>query len=222
MGPKDRKGFRELIEALAAAFNAEVSEALFTGYWMGLQDLQLSDLRRAGADAIRDCQFMPKPAELRELAGAGKMSHEDRAVIAWDSVCRAVERHGYYETVQFDDPVTTATLRSLWHTWVGVDNAFEQDQEKWLRKEFTRVYCAFSRRGVKPSQCRPLIGYYDQQNSRLGLQSDPRARREVLTIQCGLPTPQITTEAPKPKPSLPPEDLKQLTSDIGKLVKEAQ
>lgn len=61
-----------LVQALAAVFRVDPTEALLTGYWLGLSDLPLPVVSAGVQRALRECQFMPSVAELRKLAGHGK------------------------------------------------------------------------------------------------------------------------------------------------------
>lgn len=68
MGENDRPAFTLSIEAMAATFRQEVTPALLLGYWLGLGDLDLAAVQRAIGAGIRECEFMPTVAKLRELA----------------------------------------------------------------------------------------------------------------------------------------------------------
>ena len=68
----DDAKFGTVMRALAAVFRQEVTPAMLEGYWMGVGDLTVDELERGARRAIRECRFMPVPAEIRELAGRGK------------------------------------------------------------------------------------------------------------------------------------------------------
>jgi hypothetical protein len=57
---------------MATVFRTELTPTMLELYWMGLEDLEPPELGKAAARAMRECRFMPVPAELRELAGRGK------------------------------------------------------------------------------------------------------------------------------------------------------
>lgn len=63
----EQEDFLTTIEAMSAAYNVEPTEALYAGYWLGLQDIPLDDLRRAVVDLLKCSKWMPKVAEIREL-----------------------------------------------------------------------------------------------------------------------------------------------------------
>ncbi len=183
-----------LIAALAATFNREADEAMFQGYELGLSDLPLDAVKLAVERAIRECKFMPTAAELRELSGA--ILSADRAVMAWDAFAKAVSQISYTKSVSFDDPVINATVRSLggWERCTGIGG---EEFDKWLRKDFERVYLAFERSGVGPEAAAPLIGFVARTNAFNGYHEDiPKP----LLIACGLPPHReglVTLPAPK-------------------------
>lgn len=67
----DRQRFREMVTALAVNFRAVVTNAYFHLLWEGLADLEYPQVRAACLRAIKECEFMPPVARLRELAGRG-------------------------------------------------------------------------------------------------------------------------------------------------------
>lgn len=216
MRSEERGEFTTVISALAATFNSEPTEALFEGYWLGLRDLPITAVKRAAARAIRDMRFIPKPIELRELAG--ELSPQDRAVKAWGAVMYAFQLFGYYRTITFDDPVTAATVRHVWHNWMQFAEAFETEKETWIRKEFERVYCSLFRSGVSAEAARPLVGYFERENTLHGYHKGDEIRGHRIdnhiTIACHLPPVPLIGRSPERK-RLPPADVK-LLEGIGR------
>jgi hypothetical protein len=144
-----------IVSALCEAFGRTPSDATFMAYQIGLQDLPIEAIERAGLSALRSCNFMPSPAELRELAGV--VGGKDRAVLAWEVVLRHLHL-GPYRHVDFDDWLINGTIRNLggWVTFIG--RFTDPEAEKWLRKEFCDTYAALHRCGVDGESCRPLAG----------------------------------------------------------------
>lgn len=161
----EREKFAELVTALAAAFGRETEKATFVAYMIGLEDLPLTAINTAIGRAIRECKFMPSPAELRELAGVQKP--RERAVLAWEALDNAVAEQGYYRSVDFDDPFINATVRNL-GGWERVCEMEGEEYSKWFRKEFERVYAALCATGIGPEQAAPLLGHFAKQNSGNG------------------------------------------------------
>lgn len=68
MTETDRPAFMEAMLRLAGTFGTALSEFQFDGYWEGLEDLRLDRVERAMWSAVRQCEFFPRVATLRELA----------------------------------------------------------------------------------------------------------------------------------------------------------
>ena len=173
----------ELTLVLATAFNREADEPLFEAYRLGLSDLSAADVGRAVGAALRGCRFMPSVAELRELAGV--VSPEQRAVIAWQAVSKA-SNGGFYDTVDFDDPVCNAAVRNLggWAYLTTIPDP--KEFESFVRQRFEKAYVALYRHGISAEQAAPLLGHTDQVNVAAGYEP-----RKVLRIETGLPPAQI-------------------------------
>lgn len=178
MNDPDRQRFAFAMEALAEAFQREMREATLHGYWLGLCDLPIESVEQATMRAIRKCQHMPRPAELRELAG--DMTSEARGVIAWDSVQRAIGSRGSYASVCFDDPVVNATIRNL-GGWQKLC-ATLTDEMKWVRKDFERVYDALLSSGISEEAGAYLVGVTEQANLASGHPAPP-----AVLVATGLP-----------------------------------
>lgn len=193
----------ELVCALAAVFNREADEALQLGYVMGLRDVPLDAARRAVERAIRECKFMPSPAELRELVG--EIRPDQRAALAWGVANQAVRVIGPYRSVVFDDPVLNATLARL-GGWVWFCDIPERELP-FKRKEFEQVYTALWNTGVHAEDTRPLTGLFARENSLQGQREDKPA-----LVSCGLPAPRpgLVRPSVKPAKSLPANAAKQI------------
>jgi hypothetical protein len=172
----------EFVTALASSFSREADEPMFLGYELALDDLPIEAIERGVRRALRECKFMPSGAELRELCGDAKAN--DRAILAFQALGKAVAEHGYYASVTFDDPLINAAVNNLggWQRICQIET--QEEWEKWFRKDFERVYTAFCRTGASPNQCSPLIGHCDQYNRHTGY---VESVREPIRIACGLP-----------------------------------
>jgi len=179
-----------LVSALAAAFGRDADQAMFMAYSMGLGDLPLADIERGVNRAIRECKFMPSPAELRELSGV--MTVKQRAVIAWDAFDAAVQRYGYYNSVDFDDKTINATVRNL-GGWCAACEKPADEFATFFRKEFERVYVALCGTGISPEQSAPLTGAYAKSNQLNGYPVKP-----PVLIETTLPKPPLLTNDRKP------------------------
>jgi hypothetical protein len=191
-GETEWQRYRLAISAMAATFRQEATEALFEGYRLGLEGLAIDAIERAVKRAIQTSKFMPSAAELRELAG--DMLPADRAVRAWDIVRQAMRRHGEGPSLDFDDPAINATIHNLADNWEAFIDRWEAEGETWLRKDFERAYVSLCRSGLRPNDCRRLVGFHERNNRFHGyLDAIP----EPLRIECGLPPLPVAIEGPK-------------------------
>ncbi len=178
MNMTDRSELLQQVAALAANFNREADDAMFLAFECGLGDLPLADVQQAIYRAIRECRFMPTVAELRGLAGV--MLPADRAILAWDAFVNAVIAHGYCASVDFDDRLINVTVRSL-GGWEACCEKSGDEFDKWLRKDFERVYAAFMRTGVGSEASAPLIGFINRTNSFNGHMGHVKAPLLITT-----------------------------------------
>ncbi|HEY6875566.1 MAG TPA: hypothetical protein VI384_04330 [Candidatus Dormibacteraeota bacterium] len=113
MTDSDKVKFSEAMTALGVAFGAAVNPGVLQAYWQFLRDLELVAFLRAVDAAGKTLKWFPKPAELRDLAGAGTAL---AAAQAWEAVRGAMDKHDYTATVDFGVHVN-AVVRNLWGTW---------------------------------------------------------------------------------------------------------
>lgn len=157
MKDDERQQFREAIQTMCAVYNVEPSLPLLTGYWLGMQDLELSDVQAAVGRALKQGgEFMPKPAALRELAG--ERTPAMRAIDAWVGVKRAIGSIGAYQTVEFDDPIATHVVRML-GGWVRLCSTESAELDKWTSQRFQRLYEDVVASGRTP-EAEPLRGLH--------------------------------------------------------------
>lgn len=170
--------FTTLLEGLMQAHQVEPTEAMVQVYSLAMIDLEPEQMQAAVIRAIRELPRMPRPAELRELAGVN-VAEDTRAVEAWSDVQRAVAV-GPYKWIDFGDQRINATIRSL-GGWPNFLESFgDAESEKWQRHNFLKAYAAVGDR-LSPEACRPLIGLGEKTcvNGRL---VDP-----VVRIECDSP-----------------------------------
>lgn len=181
MQTEHKEEFATAIRALAAAFRVEVTEPLLMGYWLALDDLDLSAVQNAVRRALRECRFMSSANELRQLAGEMRPDH--RAVMAWDAFEGAVVRVGGYRSVTFDDPFINATIRSL-GGWQRLCEMDPKQFNTFLRKDFERIYQALYQSGISEDRAAPLLGIHASDAALDGGQLPAPVR-----IKTGLPAP---------------------------------
>lgn len=144
MNQSEEREFSRMFSVLAATFRVESSTALLEGYWLGLEDMPLEQVRTAVKRALRECKFMPTAFELRSLSG--EMPAAVRAVSAWQDLLKAIRKHGAWYSVDFQDRLINATVRAL-GGWREVCAKEADDLHVWTKKEFERVYGLLAQRG---------------------------------------------------------------------------
>lgn len=159
--------------ALGELFNAELSASKQALYFEALQDLDWRDLRVAMGQAVKDCKFMPKPAELRELTLG---SLEDEAAEAWASWKDLARRRGAYNPITADsvDGRSLVEVFGGWPQFCEIDLSPEMWASK--RKEFLQAYKRHAkRRDEYPELCQ-LCGEFQRQAGSLPLHDIPDER----------------------------------------------
>ena len=141
----EKTEFVKYLAALASTFNRECDQAMQTGYWIGLEDVELAAFKKSVEVSMRACKFMPTVAELREFAG--EMRIEDRAQLAFAALSDAHRRHSYYHSVDFDDRAINATVRAL-GGWEMVSVTDGKEWNSFFRDRFLKMYSAYARNGV--------------------------------------------------------------------------
>lgn len=198
----------DAVTVLADTFGRKVNEVTFRAYELGLDGIQVEQLKIAIQQALQTCRFMPSPAELRELSGES-LKLEDRAAAAWlafNEACRPPL--WLYRSVDFDCPVINATLRAL-GGWAAVSRLKNHhcgggEYTQFFKPQFEKTYAALCRSGISAEQGRHLPGeYVTSELPYFGLTDEQTA---VVPIATGLP-PLLGVAA---APALPPADLPRL------------
>jgi hypothetical protein len=116
--------------------------------------------------AVQRLRFFPKPVEILDLSGESQASLADVALVESSKAITALEKHGTYASVCFDNPVTQAVIERHFGGWPEFSQAVRDDGAKWVGKDFCRVYEAFSRQNVQVTGYLP--GICERENSLSG------------------------------------------------------
>lgn len=188
---------------LAEILNHKLSPAAIGLFIRATEDIGQAEFRAGCNRAANEARFFPKPSELRAFCGCSavaSLTAADRSVVAWAAIKASVATHGGYATVEFDDPLVTAAVRSL-GGWPRIcDTEAGESFDVWLRKDFERTYAALMATGITGEQAAPLAGLCDISNSATGHDSRLAARM----IQTGLPcVPNRLVRGPRHAARLP-------------------
>lgn len=177
--------FSNAIAALFSVFQKEADEAVYAAYELGLEDLPVEAIEYAVRRALRECKYLPTPAELRELTGS--VSLKERAVLAFDVFARALKGSdarpglGPYKSVDFDDRAINATVHTL-GGWVHAYEIPEKEFRTTYRQRFESTYQVYAKNGVSREQGGYLMGISERGNRANGFESKP-----PYLVHTGLP-----------------------------------
>lgn len=194
MKAEDRYEFATCLTACQEALNRKppLTEAAIEIYWSALADLSIEEFRLGLSRHCRSSRFFPSPADILE---AVRGPAEDRALRAWSRVEKAIERHGAYESVVFDDPLIHAVISDM-RGWIGICGMTD-DQAPWVQKEFVRRYQGYV--SSPPPEVQPkLVGIHERLNRAGGY------------VTC-IPEPKLIGDVEKAKLILA-QERKQLTA----------
>ena len=158
--------FKGYMTALGEIHSKEITDVIKDIYWKSLKDFSDESCENAFKRAIAELKFFPKPAELIEFASGKSGSIDDIAMVEADKVINAMRHVGAYKSVMFDDPVTSAVINQGYGGWIKICNERMEDDNKWFRIEFIKIYKAYAARGVKYTG--KLIGIHEDSNLQLG------------------------------------------------------
>ncbi|MEL6544368.1 MAG: DUF6475 domain-containing protein [Myxococcota bacterium] len=170
MQPQDRASFMQDLEGLCAAFGREADKATLHGYFMGLEDMPIDAFRAACRRAVRECKFMPKPAELRQLGG--ELNGSSRALSAWQELERALSSVGSYQSVDFEDPAINAAVRGL-GGWVYLCQRETEELNRFIQPRFMKAYESYFDNGVGGDAGRYLPGIAETHNAAKNFEVAP-------------------------------------------------
>lgn len=147
---KDKKEFATLMMSLAEVFDSgKPAGPIKTEiYFKALEEYPIDKVIGAVSDTIRLRVFnsFPKPAEIIEAITGHA---EERSLLAWQKVDRAVREVGPYASVKFDDPVIHSVVK-FFGGWEKFCGGLESEW-KWKQKDFERIYAILAKRdGIYP------------------------------------------------------------------------
>lgn len=64
----ERRRFKGLMETLAVSFRAELTTPMLEAYWLALEEFDFDAVQHAAKRMIREQEYLPAPARLREAA----------------------------------------------------------------------------------------------------------------------------------------------------------
>lgn len=178
MGNKDRKSFMEVLISTGELYEKHISDTLMELYFNILSPYSIEDIKRGISGHIRDKksgQFFPKPADIiRALEG----SDDCLSMAKWCEVRKAIQKHGAYKSVTFDDPVIMTCIDRM-GGWVAVASVLTSEIG-YREQEFMTLYARYSKFPVEDVP-KYLPGIIEVSNRQFGADEIP----EPILISTG-------------------------------------
>jgi Domain of unknown function (DUF6475) len=181
----DKTEFGKMMAYLQAGSGAKPATPIqLEVYWDMLGHLPYEVSIQAARLALAESQYpsIPPVGVLLKLAGAAPLipKTEDRALMAYAVASRAVQSHGMYRSVDFDDPLINAVIRDMggWEKFCSC----LMEAVQWRKRDFERGYAACLSYGASGEQCAPLTGIIAMNNGGAG-----HGLPVVHLIECELP-----------------------------------
>lgn len=132
MDASSKPEFGHVLRAMSATYRQDVTAPMLQGYWMALSGMELDAFKRAVEVSMRECKFMPTPAEILEQSDE---SSALRAAQAWHAVTQVSHQGG----AKLDDEIANHVIR-LMGGWRHMTSTTSEQFHTWSRKEFLRLY----------------------------------------------------------------------------------
>jgi len=139
--------FVDRLNAISDAVGSRrLTDMAISVYWQTLRDFELADISKALTQHMRNPdigQFMPKPADIiRQIEGSG----DERSLVAWTKLERAVTQVGPWKPIVFDDARIHVVIEEM--GGLAVFNRATMDEWNILRSWFMKSYRATIQRPV--------------------------------------------------------------------------
>jgi hypothetical protein len=168
----DKNEFVKVMTGMCELFNTTPSDFIFDAYYAIFKDYELDQFKSAVNSVMRTHVYntLPKPAVIIEFLDGTK---DDKALGAWLQVKEAVNKGGYYASIEFADPIISHCLNELggW-MWFCSQQITELP---FIEKRFMDLYRLFLKRG--PQENVRLMGYIETTNRQKGLDNVPEPVR---------------------------------------------
>jgi len=159
---KNRQEFRELLADVYSFYEKTFTKFAMGVWWQAMKPFDFDAVRHAlskHSTTPGQGKYLPKPADIIEIIEG---SREDRSLVAWTKVEKAIRTVGPYSSVVFDDPNIHIVIVELggWINLCKVDNK----ELPFKRNEFVKRYQAviLSGRYIPCLLC--LAGIYELAN----------------------------------------------------------
>jgi hypothetical protein len=149
--------FDRCIKVLIAGVGRQMPAETAVVWRECLGDLEFSQLKTGVTAALRDWTFggFPSIGFVAERCGVPKatVSEDQQAVLAWDTVLKAIRSHGGYVSVKWDDPVIPAVIEAVAQSWPALCETPSDELLRFTRPRFLEAWKALRCSGVDGRGC---------------------------------------------------------------------
>lgn len=169
---KNEVEFFKRMTVLGELYGKEISKGLMDLYWESLQDLTDEQFEKACQIISRSNKYnsLPKPAEFLEaINGTSSDQKSKDEILATQALLKleeAIQKHGYYDSVQFDDPRIHKAIEHL-GGWMKI-STITMDEWTWIKKDFEKIYKSLLNRPYDESYPNRVVGFLEQDNLNRG------------------------------------------------------
>ena len=170
MKHEEKIDFTDMITGVAEVYGKKISTKLLDIYWLALEKYEFEQIRLAIQQHLLNPdtgQFMPKPADfVRYVEGKS----QEKILLAWQKLMKAVKQHGSYQSIIFDDPLIHYVVDEM-GGWILFCRT-EDSKLPFVFQEFSRYYAVCLSR--PPEYCpKQLTGILEHQNGLYGHSVQP-------------------------------------------------
>jgi hypothetical protein len=153
----------KLIGLVAAAYpNTQVSRETIKVYESMLRDIPLDVLTASVQQCMAESEFMPTVAKIRNKALELSRPVAPEPLEAWGIVLKAIDKHGFYQSPQFDDPIIAKAVDCIgWQSLCSSENPVAD------RAHFSKVYEGLLRQAENDRRMIPQARQIHQQAQRM-------------------------------------------------------
>lgn len=199
MQPIEKPQLAQLLAGVYEFYGKAVSPFTLSVWWEAMKPYDIAAVRQAFDRHLMNPdtgQWLPKPADVMRMLGGRT---QDRALMAWAKVDKAVRRVGNYASVAFDDALIHRVLHDM-GGWLALGQKTE-DEWPFVAKEFENRYRGYSMRNETPEYPPVLIGLAEAYNAQKGHRTEPPrligvAERAQQVMKGGSNTPLIGISNP--------------------------
>jgi len=117
-------------------------------------------LVEAVGEFLRIGKYFPRVSDIIILIEG---NYGDESELAWIYLLEKVDRDGYYNSVSFPKYPAIAGVVEALGGWMEFTESLTEEQKKWVKKEFIKLYPIIKKRGEYPEK---LLGFYEIENNK--------------------------------------------------------